>query len=226
VRAARQQNFPKLRDAAGDARFDRADGHFENFGDVFVGVVFQVEERYGGLKDLVHFGQRGQHLGIVRLMGAFGGNNRQFVRDLIQILVGKPHLPSACVEESAVQRREQPGLDLGNVAQLMSLLGPDVEGLLGQIPGIRFHAREAQCEPEKRLVVLVHNCFKLIDCFHDFFGSVVPLNPKLLFKTQGMDHCRSILGLEWEDPPGLPRGKPSGAAGRGDAIQVRETVPR
>ena len=44
----------------------------------------------------------------------------------------------------------------------MSFRRPDVERLLGQIPRVGFRSREAHREPEKRLVVLAHNRFKLI----------------------------------------------------------------
>ena len=62
VQFVRQQNFPELGNAAGNPRFDRADGHFENRRDVFVGTILQIEERHGGLIKLVHLGQRGYNL--------------------------------------------------------------------------------------------------------------------------------------------------------------------
>ena len=39
---------------------------------------------------------------------------------------------------------------------------PDAERVLGQIPRIRFDAREAQREPVQRLVVLIYNRLKMV----------------------------------------------------------------
>lgn len=89
-------------------------------------------------------------------------------------MAGKPGLPAPRLEESAVQRREQPGLDLGEVAQLMSFRRPDVERVLGQVLSIAFRPRKAQGEPEERLVILAHKRFKLIGCIHNLLRSVVP----------------------------------------------------
>ena len=78
-------------------------------------------------------------------------------------MVGKPDLPSPRFEERAVERREQPRLDLRDVAQLMSFLRPDVECLLGQIRRVGFRSREAHREPVKRYVMRAHYGFKLVD---------------------------------------------------------------
>ena len=61
-----------------------------------------------------------------------------------------------------MQRREQPGLDLGQVAELVSFCRPDAERLLGEILRVRFNPCETHREPEQRLVVLAHDRFELI----------------------------------------------------------------
>ena len=76
--------------------------------------------------------------------------------------MGKPALPSPHLEERAMQRRVQPRLDLGDVAQLMSFRRPDLERVLRQIQRIGFRPRQAHREPEERFVMLAHNRFKLI----------------------------------------------------------------
>ena len=110
------------------------------------------------------------------MIGEFRVKSRQLLRDLLQLMVGKPGLPSPRFKERAVQRREQPRLDLRPVAQLMSFRRPDVERVLGQIPRVGFRSREAHRESVKRFVVLVHNRFKWIGCIHVSFGFAMSKN--------------------------------------------------
>src|SRR5580765_4208641 len=88
-------------------------------------------------------------------------------------------------EECAVQSGKQPGLDLGDVAQLMSFLCPDVKRLLGQVPRVEFHLREAQREPEQWLVMLAHNRFKLIGGIHRSSVSTLPKKIEAFIPSMG-----------------------------------------
>src|SRR5262245_7348673 len=54
----------------------------------------------------------------------------------------------------------------------MSFRGPDVKGLLGQIPGVGFRAGEAHRKSVARLVEFVHHRLKLVGRVHDLIGSV------------------------------------------------------
>ena len=169
----RQQKFPELTNAPGDARLDRANGQIKNFGDVFVGIILQIEKRHSGLIDPVDSGQRAQNLRMVRLTGGLCGKNRQLVRHRLQFMVGEPGLPPPRSEEGAMQRREEPAFDLGEVSQLMSFLRPDAECLLSQIACVGFEMRQAHRKSEQWFVVLAHNRFKLIGRIHGSFGCSV-----------------------------------------------------
>jgi hypothetical protein len=149
----------KLREAAGDARFHRADGHFENRGDFLVGTVVKIEQRDRGLIDFVDSCEcRPDLRGIESI--EFQRDGGQIVRRFRQLAMGMPGLSAPRDEESAVERREQPGLDLRAVLQLMTFGGPDVKRLLGQILRVGFIAREAQRKPVESFVVFVHDRFK------------------------------------------------------------------
>ncbi len=65
-------DLPELRDAARDARFDGAYRHSENYGDLLVWTIFQIEKRHGRLINFVNFGQRAQHFGAIHRVNRFG----------------------------------------------------------------------------------------------------------------------------------------------------------
>ncbi len=92
--------------------------------------------------------------------------------------MNKPILSSPGFKEQAVQRGEQPGLDLGYVTELVPLRCPDVEGLLGQILRVGLHPRQAHGEPEQRLVMRVHNSFKLSVRIHNQIASATVIKIK------------------------------------------------
>ena len=63
----------------------------------------------------------------------------------------------------------------------MSFRRPDVERVLGQIPRVGFHSREAHREPEQRFIVITHERFKLFGWIHNSLTSVMPQKLRLLF---------------------------------------------
>src|SRR5690606_20215957 len=91
-----------------------------------------------------------------------------------QFLDGLPALsPAMSAQELAIERGEEPGLRLGEIAQPVSLGGPHVEGLLHQVAGIRLAPRQAEGEAEERRVVRVHQPGKGI-LAHRFHGNRSP----------------------------------------------------
>jgi len=77
-------------------------------------------------------------------------------------VVRKAGVSSARCQESPVQGREEPGFCFRLVAQLMAFGGPNIECVLGQIPGICLSSRQAERELEERLIVPGHYLFKVI----------------------------------------------------------------
>ena len=97
---------------------------------------------------------------MVWLLGGWRGRIGNLQQMLIRGLVREFRLPFVRGEKSAMEGGEEPALDFGGVADLMALSSPDIEGVLGKIPGIGFDAGEAESEAEERLVVLLNYGFE------------------------------------------------------------------
>src|SRR3954454_11526516 len=106
--------------------------------------------------------------------------------------MGNPALLSAREQERPVKRGEQPALHLGEIAELMSFGGPEVEGLLREIAGVGLRSREAQGKPEEGRVLFGHNLLKLLGWIVHCSGS-----PKSL-KIKGAIHLTASGLAQWD----------------------------
>jgi hypothetical protein len=60
------------------------------------------------------------------------------------------------LKELSVQRREEPAFDAREIFELMSLVRPDVKGLLGKVTSIGLTSGETEAKPVKISIVKVH----------------------------------------------------------------------
>src|SRR5271165_2816658 len=79
----------------------------------------------------------------------------------------KAGLPPPGFQERAVQGGKQPGFHFCCVAQLVALVRPNCECLLGQITGVRLGARQAESELIKRRIKAIHQALKIQALSHD-----------------------------------------------------------
>src|SRR5262245_42181823 len=87
-------------------------------------------------------------------------NEGQFEIDVLDLVVWEPLLLAEHPEKLPVQCREQPGLHLRDVPELMAFCGPKVERLLSHIGGVRCGVREAEGELVQGLIVSPHYILK------------------------------------------------------------------
>ena len=148
-------------EAAGQARFDGAERHVQNFGDFVVGTILQIKQGDGRLINFVQPRQRRQHLRGVKAVDGGRRHDGQFRRRMFQFNMRKARLLPARAEKFAVEGGEQPGFHFGCVAQLVAFGRPDAKSLLRQVAGIRLVARQAEGELIQRLVITGHQTFKI-----------------------------------------------------------------
>src|SRR5258705_4386560 len=121
----------------------------------------EVEERERSMVCLAQSLQRLEYAGRIEPLLGCLLDERQFAVLVIEFGVATPSLFAPGPQEFAVQRGEQPRLDLRLVAQLMALGGPDRESLLGHIARIGFGARQAHGESIDRSIVRIDQRFEV-----------------------------------------------------------------
>src|ERR671922_2872550 len=80
--------------------------------------------------------------------------------------MGEADLSASFLEKLAIQRREQPGLHFGDVAELVTFAGPNQERFLGQIASVILVPRQTECELVKAGIVTVHETFQVRSSRH------------------------------------------------------------
>src|SRR4051812_21690562 len=170
----------ELLNASRDAGFDGADGDVEDFGDVLVRAVFEVEQGQGSLVSVIHFGKGRKDLGAVGTVRATRRDRRQAFGKGVEFIVCKDALLASRLEKSPAQRGEQPGFAFGLVAELMAFGGPDVEGVLGEIASVGFRASQTHSKAEESFVVGGYEGFKLFGCMVRVHSSFLSKWSKIL----------------------------------------------
>ena len=86
-------------EAAGQARFDGAQRHVENFGDFVVGTILQIKQGDGRLIDFIQLRQGLEHLRGVEAVDGGRRHDRQFRRGVFQFDVRESASASAASRE-------------------------------------------------------------------------------------------------------------------------------
>ena len=147
--------------SAGKARHHGADRNFQDLGDLVVGMLLKIKKDQRCTKSLVDGLQSGHDLGRFQAVDGFGHRDRQLIFNLGKFLFWPAHFATAGGNKFTIKRGEQPRLDLRIVAEKMPLGGPNREGLLGQIAGVRFIAGQAEGKAIEHGIEAVDNVFEI-----------------------------------------------------------------
>src|SRR2546426_10250578 len=101
-------------------------------------MLAEIEERERSTVGIAQTRQRLERARRVEPLIGCRLDERRIVALLVQLVMMKAVLFAASAQDLAVQRGKQPRLDLRPVAQLMTFVGPDREGLLGHVTRFRF----------------------------------------------------------------------------------------
>jgi hypothetical protein len=154
------QQALELFDAAGDARFDGAKGHIQNFGDLRIGIIFEIKQRNRRLEIRIDFRQGAQNRRGVGT-GQVGFDGGQFALGVLEFCFREANDAAAPGEVFAMQGREQPAFCFGFISQLSATLRKNVKRLLSQVPGFTFAPREAEREPVQGFIVKLDQLLKI-----------------------------------------------------------------
>ena len=157
--------FAQLRPTPREPRHHGAHRHVEYLGDFQIRMIFEVKQHQRRAERLVHAQERLHHGRPVEVVHHGRADRGQLVLDGFQLVLRETRRAAARLEEFAMQRREQPGLDLGAVAELLALGGPEEKRLLRQVTRLGHAAGEAQRKAVKRLIVVAHQLLE-IQFFH------------------------------------------------------------
>jgi len=142
------QNFLEQAAAAKNARFHGADGNFENFGDLFVGKVFEVAQNYGASKNFRNLGQRVAHFGLHLVhLETFEGRSLavfQVERGMLALFFGvyrnlltmMTPAPAAMVESLPDADTVKPGFEGAAAAEIANTAKGAKENFLSNIGGV------------------------------------------------------------------------------------------
>jgi hypothetical protein len=121
----------------------------------------EIEQSERGAVDLVDLLEGGDDRGGVDGIGYGGGVSGQLGGFAFEIGLGEAGLAAVKAEELAVEGGEEPGFDLGGIAELVAAGGPEVEGLLGEIAGGGLAAGKAEGKAVEGRVMGVYDLLEV-----------------------------------------------------------------
>ena len=135
--------MPELPYASGNAGPNGAERDGEDFGDLFIRIILQIKQAECRPVWFLDLPEAFEDLGGVKRARRFHRDGEEIFMGIAQLDLWKTLRLSADAQESPVQGRKQPRLQLAALPQLVALGRPDIECLLSEIACVGLRAGQA-----------------------------------------------------------------------------------